>query len=134
MPRYGNKSNVRQLGNRRALSMAQGGEYARKCLGLALATSLFRGVPVYAQVDKDYRQAKVRFYLDDGPAEGWVDLGVDVREELAMLLEEAFDAETANAWYDAIGDRPPEQAQEASNGAYVAPTPRKRRSVPPEAS
>lgn len=131
--RRGN-GNVRQLGQKAPLSMVAGGEYALKCLGLAAAYALGEGVPVYFKTNRDKRQALMRFYLPDDTAEGWVDLGPDVREEVAALLEEAFTAELANRVYDACGDRPAERPQEAPNAHYRGPKPRKGVSVDPGAS
>lgn len=106
-------SNVRKLGKNGPLSMEQAGAYALHCLGVGAAYAMAQGVPVYVKLAKNQTQAMMRFYFPDDPAEGWVDIGPAVREEVAALLEEAFDADVANRAYDACGDRPAKQPPEA---------------------
>lgn len=130
MPGKYTRGNVRQLNRKSQISMAVGGEYAIKCVGLLVAAVLGEGVPCYTRLTRDRREALVRFYFPDDPAEGSIDLGPDVREEVAMLLEEAFTAELANRVYDLCGERPAEAASKAPNEHYRALGTRKGRNAP----
>lgn len=126
--------NVRRLDKGGTLSMEVGGEYAQRCFGLACAVVIGQGYPVYGRVNRDGRQALLRIYFPDDTAEGWIDMGPDVREEVAAIIEAAFTAELANKLYDACGDRPAEPASKAPPARPLGRKSSQAPSVAPEVS